>query len=174
MLNMPINLNQWIESNRDLLKPPVGNKCIEQGDFIIMIVGGPNSRSDFHLEEGPEFFYQIEGQMVLRVQEGGAVRDIPIGAGEIFYLPPGIPHSPQRMANSVGLVIERKRLPHEQDALQWYCPACNHLLFEQRFALKNIELDLPPIFQRYYGSESCRTCSQCGHVDQPPQAGNKA
>ena len=170
MLNLPINLTQWIDEHRELLKPPVGNKCVEQGDFIIMIVGGPNARSDFHLEDGPEFFYQIEGEMVLKVQENGAVRDIPIRAGEIFYLPPGIPHSPQRKANSVGLVIERKRLPHEQDALQWYCPSCNHMLFEERFALKNIELDLPPIFERYYGSEARRTCAQCGTVDPLPSA----
>lgn len=169
MLNLPINLNAWIEDHRDLLKPPVGNKCIEQGDFIIMIVGGPNARSDYHLEEGPEFFYQIEGEMVLKVQENGAVRDIPIRAGEIFYLPPGIPHSPQRMANSVGLVIERKRLAHEQDALQWYCKQCNQMLFRQSFALKNIELDLPPIFEQYYGSESHRACTQCGTVDPVPQ-----
>ncbi|MBD8527532.1 3-hydroxyanthranilate 3,4-dioxygenase [Pseudomarimonas arenosa] len=168
MLTPPINLQAWIDQHRELLKPPVGNKCIEQGDFIIMIVGGPNARSDFHLEEGPEFFYQIEGEMVLKVQEDGSVRDIPIRAGDIFYLPPGIPHSPQRMAHSVGLVIERKRLPHEHDALQWYCRQCNHMLFEQRFELKNIELDLPPIFERYYGSESRRTCSQCGAVDPAP------
>ena len=95
----PINLERWIDEHRHLLKPPVGNKCIVDGDFIIMIVGGPNARTDYHYDEGPEFFYQIEGEMVLKVQDDGQARDIPIRAGEIFYLPPRVPHSP-RVAHS--------------------------------------------------------------------------
>src|SRR5690606_220140 len=125
-LPAPLNLQAWIEQNRHLLKPPVGNKCIHDGDFIVMVVGGPNARTDFHLDEGPEWFYQLEGEMVLRVQErveGGpdSLREIPIRAGEVFLLPAGVPHSPQRMAGGVGLVIERKRLAHERDGLLWYC-----------------------------------------------------
>ena len=109
MLPSPIQLQAWIEEHRHLLKPPVGNKCIHDGDFIIMIVGGPNARADFHYDEGPEFFYQLEGEMTLRVQEDGKVRDIPIRAGEIFLLPARVPHSPQRNAGSIGLVVERRR-----------------------------------------------------------------
>ena len=95
MLPNPINLQAWIEEHRHLLKPPVGNKCIVDGDYIVMIVGGPNARTDYHYEDGPEFFHQLEGEMVLRIQEHadgepGAVRDIPIKAGEMFYLPPRI------------------------------------------------------------------------------------
>ena len=164
----PINLQAWIEEHRHLLKPPVGNKCIVDGDFIVMIVGGPNSRTDYHYDEGPEFFYQIEGEMVLRVQDEGAARDIPIRAGELFYLPPRVPHSPQRMPNSIGLVIERRRLGHEQDGLMWFCERCNHKLYEEYFTLKNIEQDFPPVFQRYYGSLEARTCKQCGTVQAPP------
>jgi 3-hydroxyanthranilate 3,4-dioxygenase len=103
MLTPPIDFQKWIDEHRHLLKPPVGNKCIVDGDFIIMIVGGPNARTDYHWDAGPEFFHQIEGEMALKVQDGGVARDIPIRAGEIFYLPPGVPHSPQRMANSIGL-----------------------------------------------------------------------
>src|SRR5690606_6092970 len=117
MLPGPIDLQGWIEAHRHLLKPPVGNKCIYDGDYIVMIVGGPNTRTDYHFEDGPELFHQLEGEMVLRIQEGGAPRDIRIGAGEMFYLPPRVPHSPQRMPGSIGLVVERKRLPHEDDAL---------------------------------------------------------
>ena len=112
MLPNPINLQGWIDEHRHLLKPPVGNKCIVDGDYIVMIVGGPNARTDYHYEDGPEWFYQLEGEMVLRIQEDGAARDIPIRAGEMFYLPPHVPHSPQRMPGSIGLVIERKRLAH--------------------------------------------------------------
>ncbi len=168
MLTPAFNFKQWIDEHRDLLRPPVGNKCIVDGDFIVMVVGGPNSRTDYHFDEGPEFFYQIEGEMVLKVQEDGNARDIPIRAGEIFYLPPCVPHSPQRMANSIGLVIERKRLPHEKDGLLWYCEKCNHKLYQEFFTLNSIEKDFPPVFERFYGSAEARTCKSCGHVNPAP------
>ena len=164
----PLDLKRWIDDNRHLLKPPVGNKCIVDGDFIIMIVGGPNARTDYHCDEGPEFFYQLEGEMVLKVQEDGLARDIPIRAGELFYLPPGVPHSPQRMPASIGLVIERKRLPHEKDGLLWFCERCNHKLYEEYFVLDSIEDDFPPVFDRFYGSHEARTCIQCGHLNPAP------
>ena len=167
-LPSPLNFQQWIADNRHLLKPPVGNKCIVDGDFIIMVVGGPNARTDFHVDEGPEFFHQLEGEMVLRIQEDGAVRDIPIRAGEIFYLPPRVPHSPQRMAGGIGLVIERRRLADEKDGLQWYCERCNHKLYEEFFALQNIESDFLAVFERFYGSRDARVCSQCGHLHPAP------
>jgi len=164
----PFNIHAWIAEHRHLLQPPVGNKCIVDGDFFVMVVGGPNQRSDFHIDEGPEFFYQLEGEMVLRIQEHGAVRDIPIRAGEMFYLPARVPHSPQRSAGGVGLVIERKRLPHELDGLQWYCEACNHLLFDERFTLRNIETDFLAVFEKFYRSAEDRTCKACGQVAAVP------
>jgi len=169
MLPLPLNLLGWIEEHRHLLKPPVGNKMIENGDFIVMVVGGPNSRSDYHFDEGPEWFYQLEGEMVLRVQEDGAVRDIPIRAGEIFLLPPRVPHSPQRMPGSIGLVVERKRLDHELDGFMWFCQQCNHKLYEEFFHLKNIETDLPKVFDRFHASLQHRTCTRCGAVHPLPK-----
>ena len=168
MLTAPIDLQKWINAHRDLLKPPVGNKCIVDGELIVMIVGGPNARSDYHWDEGPEFFYQIEGEMLLKVQDDGRAVDIPIRAGELFYLPPRVPHSPQRMAGGIGLVIERKRLAHEKDGLLWYCERCNHKLYEEFFELGSIEQDFPPVFERYYRSLAARTCSACGHVNEAP------
>ena len=167
-LPCPINFQKWIDEHRHLLQPPVGNKCIVDGDFIVMIVGGPNQRTDYHFEEGPEFFYQLEGEMVLRIQEHGAVRDIPIKAGEIYYLPARVPHSPQRMANSIGLVIERKRLAHELDALQWYCEQCNTKLYEETFLLVNVETQFQAVFERFYRSREHRTCGGCGHLNPAP------
>ncbi len=168
MLATAFNLQHWIDAHRDLLKPPVGNKCIVDGDFIIMIVGGPNQRTDFHVEEGPEFFYQLEGQMVLKIQENGEVRDIPINAGEVFYVPPKVPHSPQRMAGSIGLVIERKRQPNEHDGLLWYCQRCNHLLYEEFFILENIEIQFQAVFDRFYRSHKYRTCNHCQYLNPAP------
>jgi len=164
----PIDLARWIDEHRHLLKPPVGNKCIVDGDFIVMIVGGPNARTDYHHDEGPEFFYQLEGEMVLKVQDDGDARDIPIRAGELFYLPPRVPHSPQRMPGSVGLVIERRRLAHEKDGLLWFCERCNRKLYEEYFVLDSIERDFPPVFDRFYGSVEARTCDACGHLNPAP------
>ncbi len=172
-LGLPLNFLEWIEEHRHELKPPVGNKVIwKDGGFICMVVGGPNTRTDYHWEEGPEFFYQLEGDMVLRVQEDGQVRDIRIGEGEIFLLPPRVPHSPQRFENTVGLVIERKRLPGEQDGLIWFCERCNTRLYEEYFELTDIETQFPPVFDRFYSDLNHRTCPDCGHVNPAPDRYN--
>ena len=165
----PVELMAWVEEHRDLLKPPVGNKVIWAEDFIVMVVGGPNRRSDYHFDLGAELFYQLEGEMILKIQDNGVVRDIPLRAGEMYLLDPQVPHSPQRMENSIGLVVERRRLPHEKDGLQWYCPNCNHRIFEKYFHLKNIELDFPPVFDEFHSSIENRTCAQCGTVHPLPQ-----
>jgi 3-hydroxyanthranilate 3,4-dioxygenase len=168
MLNA-FNLQKWIDEHRHLLKPPVGNKCIVDGDFIVMVVGGPNARTDFHFEKGPEWFYQLEGDMLLKLQIDGKLLDVPIHAGEMFYLPACIPHSPQRKPNSIGLVIERKRLPHEQDALMWFCENCNEKLYEQYFHLQNIETQFADIFATFYSSKTLRTCNNCGVLHALPE-----
>lgn len=167
---MPLNFRKWIDEHRHLLKPPVGNKCVwADQDFIIMVVGGPNRRTDYHYDEGPEFFYQVEGDMLLKVMDEGKPRDIPIREGEIFLLPPKVPHSPQRYENTVGLVVERKRLDNEQDGLLWFCEKCNNLLYEEYFHLEDIETQFPPVFDRFFGSEERRTCGKCGHVHPAPK-----
>jgi 3-hydroxyanthranilate 3,4-dioxygenase len=169
MLPIKFNFQRWIDENRHLLKPPVGNKVIWQDqDFFCMVVGGPNQRTDFHIEEGPEFFYQLEGSMVLITQQNGERVDVPIDAGEIFLLPPRVPHSPQRGPDSIGLVIERKRLSHELDGLRWYCENCNHPLYEEFFALTNIETQFGAVFERFYRSIEHRSCKNCGHLNPAP------
>ncbi len=166
---LPIHLAQWIDDHRHLLKPPVGNKCVfPNGDYIIMIVGGPNARKDYHLNKTPEFFYQLEGDIVLKIQENGIAKDISIKQGEIFLLPPRVPHSPQRGANTVGLVIESKRPKRMLDALQWYCEQCNHKLYEEAFLVANIETDMPKIFDRFYSDVAKTTCKKCGTVMKKP------
>ncbi|CAI8870588.1 3-hydroxyanthranilate 3,4-dioxygenase [Methylocaldum szegediense] len=165
----PFNFREWIDQHRHLLKPPVCNKQVfEDAEFIVMVVGGPNRRKDYHYDEGEEFFYQIEGDMVLKIMEDGKPKDIHIREGDIFLLPPRVPHSPQRFADTVGLVIERKRRPSEKDGLLWYCDNCSTLLYEEYFHLENIEKDLPPVFERFYSSEQNRTCKKCGMVMEVP------
>jgi 3-hydroxyanthranilate 3,4-dioxygenase len=164
-LTMPFNLREWIDDNRELLKPPVCNKQVFVGQqFIVQVVGGPNSRDDYHYDLGPELFYQLEGEMLLKTMQDGEAVDIRIGAGEIFLLPPEIPHSPQRFEDSVGLVVERQRAPHEEDGFMWFCTSCNHKLYEEFLHVSNIVDDLPPVFERFYSSEQARTCDRCGTV----------
>lgn len=168
-IRRPFNLQGWIQENRDLLKPPVGNKNLykEAGDYIVMIVGGPNARKDYHYNETEELFYQIEGDINVRIQEDGQAVDIPIKAGDMFLLPAGVPHQPQRGENTVGLVIEVKRADREmKDGLLWFCDNCNNKLHETYFVLDNIEKDFLPRFKDFYTSEDLRTCKKCGTVMQ--------
>lgn len=163
----PFNLQEWINNNRDLLKPPVSNKnlYVEAGDFIVMIVGGPNARKDYHFNESEELFYQLEGDVTVRIQENGKARDVQIKEGDIFLLPSNIPHSPMRGPNTVGLVVERVRKGTDlSDGLMWFCDKCNHKLHEFRFPLEDIERDFLTRFREFYGSEKLRTCDACGHV----------
>lgn len=168
-IGRPFNLKKWIEEHRHLLKPPVGNKQIWQdADFIVMAVGGPNARKDYHFNDGEEFFYQVEGDIVVGIQEDGKAVDIPIKEGEIFLLPPNVPHQPRRGENTVGLVIERQRSSEEKDGLLWFCEKCNTKLYEEYFPLKNIEHDFKGVFDRFYGSVEKRTCKECKTVMEPP------
>ena len=160
------HLKTWIDDNRPLLKPPVGNKVIfKDREFIVMAVGGPNARTDFHVNQSEEFFYQVEGQMTLKVMTPeNKIEDIVMRAGDIYLLPANTPHSPQRLAGGVGLVIERERRQGEIDGLQWYCEKCQTKLYEEFFELTNIETQFPAVFERYYTSEHvfCKNKS-CGH-----------
>lgn len=166
----PMNLMKWIEDNKDNLKPPVCNKQVyEMNDFIIMMVGGPNSRKDYHDDPGEEFFYQLKGDMCLRIMENGKPRDVIIKEGETFLLPSHVHHSPQRFENTVGLVIERRRREGELDGFLWYCDKCHHPLHYESVSLKNIVKDLPPLFKRFWDSEEHRTCKSCGHMMPLPQ-----
>jgi len=168
-LTMPLNLLRWIEENREFLRPPVCNRELFSGsEFIVQVVGGPNSRTDYHYDEGPELFYQIEGEMLLRTMQEGRRVDIPIRAGELFLLPPRVPHSPQRYADTVGLVVERARRPDELDGFMWFCPKCDHKLHEEFLHVTDIVQDLPPVFARFYGDARARTCGRCGNVMASP------
>ncbi|MEM7082591.1 MAG: 3-hydroxyanthranilate 3,4-dioxygenase [Pseudomonadota bacterium] len=162
----PFNFQQWIDTHRDQLKPPVCNaQVFDEGEFIVMVVGGPNSRADYHHDVAPEFFYQLEGEMLLRTMQQGKRVDYPIKAGEIFMLPANVPHSPQRFADSIGLVIERKRKRHEEDGFSWYCNNCDALLYEEYLHIDDIVADLPPVFERFYGDPQSYTCTHCGAIN---------
>lgn len=165
LISPPFNLQKWIEEHRHLLKPPVGNSLVfPNGDFMIMAVGGPNARKDYHIDDGAEFFYQVQGDVTVRLLENGQPRDITIKEGDVFLLPPRVPHSPQRPANTVGLVIERKREGHEKDGFLWICDSCNEKLYEEFVHVTDIVNQLPKVFDHFYGNTDLTTCKKCGTV----------
>lgn len=177
LYSTPFNFAKWIDEHSDLLKPPVGNAQIwMDSDFIVTVVGGPNERTDYHDDPFEEFFYQVRGDITLRLIDDGERRDVILREGDIFLLPPHVRHSPQRpMPGSVGLVIERRRPAGTIDAFEWYCTACNHLVHRAEVQLQSIVTDLPPLFEAFYASTDKRRCPSCGTVhpgkgeSRPPQ-----
>ncbi len=165
----PFNLKKWIDENRDLLKPPVGNSCVykDAENFIVMVVGGPNARKDYHFNETEELYFQVEGDIVVKIIDDGEFKDIPIKEGEIFLLPPRTPHSPQRGPNTVGLVIEKKR-ETEDDGFLWFCENCGNKLYEETLHVDDIVKQLPPVMNRFWEDTMKRTCDKCGTVMAPP------
>jgi 3-hydroxyanthranilate 3,4-dioxygenase len=158
------NFPQWIEENKHLLKPPVGNKQMfpTGADFITMVVGGPNQRTDFHVDPYEEFFYQIKGTMHVDLMTDDGPARVDINEGEMWVLPRNMPHSPQRDADSIGLVIERVREQGTLEKFRWYCENCNAIVHEVELQVNDIVADLPPVFNAFYESEEARTCPKCG------------
>ena len=161
------NLQGWIAANSEKLKPPVGNAQVwEDGEMMVTVVGGPNRRLDYHDDPTEEFFYQLQGDIVLRIMQepGKPPLEIPIKQGEVFLLPNHVRHSPQRTAGSIGLVIEVPRPEGALDAFEWYCQNCHHLVHRAEVRLKSLVRDLPPIFEKFNQDEAQRTCKSCGAV----------
>ncbi|MES0812948.1 3-hydroxyanthranilate 3,4-dioxygenase [Roseibium sp. SCPC15] len=168
------NFQKWIDEHKHLLKPPVGNQQVwKDADLMVTVVGGPNKRTDYHDDPVEEFFYQLKGDMVLKIYDGKEFYDVPIREGEIFLLPPHVRHSPQRpQEGSIGLVIEPARPEGALDAIEWYCFECQHLVHRAELDLESIVEDLPPVYQAFYASEEDRTCPNCGSVHpgkEPPE-----
>jgi 3-hydroxyanthranilate 3,4-dioxygenase len=167
---MPINWNRWVEENAHLLQPPVNNKCVFAGnDFFVMAVGGPNDRTDYHINRTEEWFYQVKGDMILKIVDETTTphtfKDIPIREGEMFLLPGCVPHSPQRFPDTLGLVIERTRVGSNAlpDIMRWYCDACHAAVYEESFLCVDVSTQLKEIIARYKASD--KICPSCGHAN---------
>ncbi|MEV4097524.1 3-hydroxyanthranilate 3,4-dioxygenase [Streptosporangium saharense] len=161
----PIDFTKWIDEHAHLLKPPVGNKVIFEGanDLIVMVVGGPNARTDFHVDPYEELFYQIRGNMHINVMTEDGPETVHVKEGQMWLLPPNLPHSPQRPEEgSVGFLVERIRPEGVLEKFRWYCQDCNAIVHEVELQVRDIVADLPPIFQAFYDDEKARTCGDCG------------
>lgn len=173
MLASPVNLPKWLEENSHLLQPPVNNYCVYNDHCTVMIVGGPNARTDYHINETPEWFYQYKGAMMLKVVDDGVFRDIIIREGDMFLLPPNTPHNPVRFADTVGIVLEQKRPPTSVDRMRWYCQNCSAIVHEASFHCTNLGTQIKQGVEDFKESTEARTCKQCGTLaDWKPAPGS--
>ncbi|MCJ1361330.1 3-hydroxyanthranilic acid dioxygenase [Acarospora aff. strigata] len=162
MLPSPLNIPRWLEENSHLLKPPINNYCVYNKDVTVMIVGGPNARTDYHINSTAEWFYQYRGHMLLKVVDDGAFRDIQIGEGEMFLLPPNTPHNPVRFADTVGIVLEQPRPEQSEDKLRWYCQGCGDVVHEASFHCTDLGTQIKDAVNEFKGNEDKRRCGTCG------------
>ncbi|KAF2674667.1 3-hydroxyanthranilate 3,4-dioxygenase [Microthyrium microscopicum] len=162
----PLNIPKWLQENRHLLKPPINNHLVTNKDMTVMIVGGPNERTDYHVNETPEWFYQFQGDMLLKIvdPDTSAFRDVPIREGDMFLLPPNVPHNPVRFANTVGVVIEQIRPAESIDRLRWYCQNCKELVHEAAFHCVDLGTQLKEAVNSFKEDKEARTCKNCGTI----------
>tara|TARA_R110000787_G_scaffold262430_1_gene368056 strand:+ start:150 stop:689 length:540 start_codon:yes stop_codon:yes gene_type:complete len=170
------NFDRWVEENRHRLVPPISNMHLfdEKTEMVVMVIGGGNERTDYHDNPVDEFYYQVRGNIVLKVSENGEHYDVPIGAGDVFYIPPHVRHSPQRRDEaSIGLVVEGKRSSGQEDGFEWFCFGCGNLIHRVQVPIVDIVADLPPLFETFYQSNEARTCKKCGdfHPGKTPPSG---
>ena len=167
-----LNFPTYIKQNEHLLLPPVCNKMIHNdGKLRVMIVGGPNIRKDYHINQGEELFYMLRGDMCLKIMEQGQPKDVHIKEGEIFNLPASIPHSPQRFPDTIGLVIERMRPTAQLDGLRYYVDDTNEkTLWQRYFHSTDLGKELKPLIEGFFASEEFNT--RVPAPDMPARAFN--
>lgn len=168
----PINISQWMkEGGAELLKPPVNNYCLYKTEnYTVMLVGGPNKRSDYHINPTDELFYQQKGEMLLKIVEKSdsvdemVFRDIVIREGDLYMLPGNTPHNPVRFADTVGVVVE---VPRKLDTLRWYCEntECRAIVFQESFYCTDLGTQLKPVIEGWANDIQKRKCLKCGLVN---------
>ncbi|KAK5135379.1 3-hydroxyanthranilic acid dioxygenase [Meristemomyces frigidus] len=163
-LTSPLNLPKWLKENSHLLKPPINNYCVYHDPMTVMIVGGPNARTDYHINETPEFFFQYKGRMLLKTVQDGEFHDIYIDEGELFLLPANVPHNPVRFADTVGIVLEQPRPESAVDRLRWYCQSCGEKVHEASFHCVDLGTQIKEAVNAFMEDTEKRKCGSCGEV----------
>ena len=172
---MPFNLADWITRSMSGDMGSVGNKEVfRHSDFIFMIVKGPNTRNDYHIDPYDEIFYQLTGTIYVKYRDDtGQEQVAEVKEGAVMIITAYTPHSPIRPPGTLGLVVERPRVPGEKDGIIWYCDACGETLQHLEMDCQDIETQLKAALDAFNADVSRRTCTACGHVlpdpaQQPP------
>ncbi|EEH10185.1 3-hydroxyanthranilate 3,4-dioxygenase [Histoplasma capsulatum G186AR] len=174
MLPPALNIPRWLAENAHLLQPPINNYCVYHPSstatkgYTVMVVGGPNARTDYHINTTPEFFYQHRGPMLLKTVDTSTspptFHDTPIHEGSLFLLPANTPHSPVRFADTVGIVVEMPRADGAEDTLRWYCGGCKGVVWETSFVCTDLGTQVKEVVERFAADEGKRRCGSCGMV----------
>jgi 3-hydroxyanthranilate 3,4-dioxygenase len=169
-----------LQENSHLLKPPVNNYCVYHpfspgtSGLTVMVVGGPNARTDYHINSTPEFFYQHRGSMLLKTVDPSTTPhsfvDIPIHENSLFLLPANTPHNPVRFADTVGIVLEQPRPENSLDTLRWYCKNCRSIVHEASFYCTDLGSQVKDGVVAFENDLNARTCKTCGTVAEPRPA----
>lgn len=164
-----IDLMGWIAEHKGEFKPPVANKYLYDGrDFFVMVIVGPNARNDFHQVDSEEYFYQVKGDIKVRIREGDRIVDYPVREGETFFIPPNVPHSPMRPPNTIGVVVERRRPPGEKEHIIFYCGQCEALVEDILFDCRDIVDHFRDTMEAFWKDDARRTCRKCGKKVEKP------
>jgi len=138
-----------------------------------MVVGGPNARTDYHINSTPEFFYQYRGSMLLKTVDTSTspptFTDVPINEGSLFLLPANTPHCPVRFKDTIGVVMEQPRKEGAEDVMRWYClsESCKNkatIVWEKRFVCTDLGTQVKDVVEEFAADEKKRTCEKCGTV----------
>ncbi|EDO19184.1 hypothetical protein Kpol_1050p41 [Vanderwaltozyma polyspora DSM 70294] len=171
MLNTtPLNIDKWLEENGHLLAPPVNNYCLHRGGFTVMIIGGPNERTDYHINPTPEWFHQRKGNMTLKVVDESKIGldrfiDIDIKEGDSYLLPGNVPHNPVRYADTIGIVVEQDRPDGQMDALRWYCSSCKEIVHQIDLQMVDLGTQVKEGIVSFENDIDARTCKHCGTLN---------
>ncbi|SMN20774.1 similar to Saccharomyces cerevisiae YJR025C BNA1 3-hydroxyanthranilic acid dioxygenase, required for the de novo biosynthesis of NAD from tryptophan via kynurenine [Maudiozyma saulgeensis] len=164
----PINIDRWLEENPELLAPPVSNYCLHMDGFTVMLIGGPNDRTDFHINPTPEWFYQKKGTMHLRIRDpdDDQFKTVIINENDSYLLPANVPHAPIRFKDTIGIVVElENRGENREDSMLWYCKNCNEILYKKSFIMKDLGSQVKEQIDLFKSNATLRTCGKCGTIN---------
>lgn len=165
-----IDLSDWIDAHRNEFKPPVSNQYLYDGrDFFVMVIKGPNARNDFHQVDSEEYFYQLKGDIKVRIHEGDKIVDYPVREGETFFIPPNVPHAPVRPPDTLGVVVERRRPAGEHEHVIFYCEKCGAVVEDIDFDCADIVQAFSQAMLDFWNDDARRTCKRCGTKVAKPE-----
>ena len=160
-----VDVLRWVEASKERRSDQLLNHdtCWNR-ELIVKLFDGPTppDRSDFHINTSPELFYQFEGDVFCRLLRDGKFEDHTIGTGQMFYIPPLVPHLNRRPPGSIGLAVHTERAPGALEAVAWYCESCGHQLHRIDYLFKDLLEQLPPLVRAFLADEDKRTCARCG------------